>query len=247
MRLHRRALLAGTAASLCLTAAPATLRAATIQGSMPWRPGAGDPPKPIRPGPWEFFTPEEGSAVEALVDRLIPPDDKWAGAKDAGCAIYIDRQLAGPYGRSEGLYMRPPFMDGLPTQGEQGPLTPAMRYRRSLAALAAHVKAAYAGKQVHELPPATLDELLRGLENGSVQLGDASGKAFFEVLLRNTQEGFFADPLYGGNKDMVGWRMIGFPGARYDQRDWVLKHNQPYPLPPVSIYGRAEWNGTKKG
>lgn len=243
MGLHRRALLAGTAAALCLSSA----RAATIQGSLPWQPNAGDPPKPIQPGPWQFFTPEEGSAVEALMDRLIPPDEKWAGAKDAGCALYLDRQLAGPYGSSEGLYMRPPFMDGLPIQGPQSPFTPAMRYRQSLAALATHVKTAYAGKQVHELPPATLDELLTGMEKGSLRLEDGSGPALFELLLKNTIEGFFADPLYGGNKDMVGWRMIGFPGARYNLRDWVSKHNEPYPLPPVSIYGRPDWAAAKKG
>jgi gluconate 2-dehydrogenase gamma chain len=50
-------------------------------------------------------------------------------------------------------------------------------------------------------------------------------------------EGFFADPLYGGNKNMAGWKMIGFPGARYDYRDHIDKHNVPYPKGPVSIYG----------
>jgi gluconate 2-dehydrogenase gamma chain len=56
-------------------------------------------------------------------------------------------------------------------------------------------------------------------------------------MLQNTMEGFFADPLYGGNKGMAGWKMVGFPGARYDYRDHVDKHNVPYPRGPVSIYG----------
>ncbi len=241
MGLHRRALLAGTAAALCVRAATA----GTITGGLPW--AASNPPPLVRPGPWQFFTPEEGAAVEALMDRLIPPDGKWAGAKGAGCAIYLDRQLAGPYGSSEGLYMRPPFMDGLPTQGPQSPFTPAMRYRQSLASLASHVKSAYAGKQVHELPPETLDQLLTGMEKGTVKLDDNSGHALFEQLLQNAIEGFFADPCYGGNQNMVGWRMIGFPGARYDLRDWVTRHNEPYPLPPVGIYGRPEWAQTNKG
>jgi gluconate 2-dehydrogenase gamma chain len=59
--------------------------------------------------------------------------------------------------------------------------------------------------------------------------------------MANAMEGFFADPIYGGNRDMAGWKLIGFPGARYDYRDHVGKHNQPYPLPPVSILGRGEW------
>jgi hypothetical protein len=46
---------------------------------MPWRPFAGDPPQAVKPGPWVFFTPEEGAAVEALVDRLIPPDPETPG------------------------------------------------------------------------------------------------------------------------------------------------------------------------
>ena len=41
---------------------------------------------------------------------------------------------------------------------------------------------------------------------------------------------------------MCSWRMIGFPGARYDYRDWVNRHNERYPRPPVSIMGRADWN-----
>src|SRR5271170_7171422 len=68
----RRALLASTALLLVTRAASArTLAGGT---GMPWRPFAGDPPQAATPGPWVFFTPEEGAAVEALVDRLIPPD-----------------------------------------------------------------------------------------------------------------------------------------------------------------------------
>jgi gluconate 2-dehydrogenase gamma chain len=68
-----------------------------------------------------------------------------------------------------------------------------------------------------------------------------SSTEFFALLLENTMEGFFADPIYGGNRDMAGWKLIGFPGARYDYRDWVERHNEPYPLPPVSIMGRSDW------
>ncbi len=75
-----------------------------------------------------------------------------------------------------------------------------------------------------------------------MKLENSSGKAFFEMLLKNTQEGFFADPVHGGNRDMVGWKMIGFPGARYDYRDWVQRHNERYPLPPVSIGGHRPSN-----
>src|SRR5438309_1210176 len=79
--------------------------------------------------------------------------------------------------------------------------------------------------------------------SGEAELkGGVEAKAFFTLLLQNTIEGFFADPLYGGDRDMVGWKLIGFPGARYDYRDFVSRHGQPYPLPPVAIGGRPEWN-----
>ena len=101
MRLRRRELLGGVA--FLLIGGTAIGRA----GSLPWSPGAGSPPTPIGKEQWVFFDPAEGAAVEALVDRLIPPDPDTPGGKDAGCAVYIDRQLAGPYGRRAGLYREP--------------------------------------------------------------------------------------------------------------------------------------------
>jgi gluconate 2-dehydrogenase gamma chain len=237
--LSRRELLATTAVALLFSTASA--RALIVKDNLPWAPNAGVPPTSVRPGAWLYFTPEEGAAVEALVDRLIPPDPQTAGGQNAGCAVFIDRQLAGPYGRHEGLYMRGPFAQGTPEQGLQSPVSPAEQYRLSLAALDKYCRATYRGKSFAELPDDQKDEVISGLEQGSIKLDGANGETFFEQLLTNTQEGFFADPVYGGNRDMVGWKMIGFPGARYDYRDWVERHNERYPLPPVSIVGRPEW------
>jgi gluconate 2-dehydrogenase gamma chain len=232
-QMRRRDLLAGVACS-------AILPAREVQADEA-RSRQANPPQPVSPVGWEFFTAEEGAAVEALVDRLIPPDPETPGAKDAGVAVYIDRQLAGPYGTSAALYMRPPFAEGTPQQGPQSPMTPATRYRRSLAALDRHCRAAFANKPFREIPDERKDALLGELQHNTTQLEGVSGKGFFELLLRNTKEGFFADPVYGGNRDLVGWKMIGFPGARYDYRDWVERHSQRYPLPPVGITGRPEW------
>src|SRR5882724_10078537 len=106
----RRELLATTAVWMCF--ATTSARALTVKGNLPWAPNAGAPPTPVRPGPWVYFTPEEGAAVEALVDRLIPPDPQTPGGKDAGCAVFIDRQLAGPYGTARALDMWQRSMDG---------------------------------------------------------------------------------------------------------------------------------------
>jgi gluconate 2-dehydrogenase gamma chain len=240
VRLTRRSLLVSTAA--LLIGGTTAGRARTVSGGMPWQPGTASPPALVRPGPWMFFTSDEASLIEAAVDRLIPPDDRGPGGKDAGCAVFIDRQLAGPYGRAAGLYMKPPFMPGAATQGYQMPDAPAARYRAALKALADYIKSTFSGKSFPELAAADQDKVLAGLESGSIVLKDVMGAEFFALLLQNTQEGFFADPIYGGNRDMAGWKLVGFPGARYDYRDWVERHNEVYPLPPVSIMGRSDWS-----
>jgi gluconate 2-dehydrogenase gamma chain len=235
MSIRRRDLLMGTAVSLVFSLAAAQAR--TITGALPWEPDAGTPPTPVQPGPWQFFSAEEGAAVEAIVDRLIPPDPQTPGGKDAGCAVFIDRQLAGPYGSARALYMRPPFMDGTPQQGQQSPLTPAMRYRVGLAALDKYCRDAYAGKSFAQLSDEQKDKVLTGMEKGPITFAGVSATALFEQLLNNTREGFLADPIYGGNRGMAGWKMIGFPGAQYDYRNWVDRHNERYPLPPIGIGG----------
>src|SRR6476660_9710109 len=234
--LSRRRLLA-SAAALPILAATADGR--TISGTMPWSPFSGAPPRPVNPLGWCFFTPVEAATVEAMVDRLIPADHLSPGGKDSGCAVVIDRQLAGSFGQADRLYTKGPFQQGLPTQGYQGELTPAGRYRAGIAALNNYANASYK-KDFRALTAAQQDEVLTGLDNGSIKLNLKPGfntKQFFELVLQNTMEGFFADPLYGGNKNMAGWKMVGFPGARYDYRDHIDKHNVPYPKGPVSIYG----------
>jgi gluconate 2-dehydrogenase gamma chain len=233
--ISRRQLLASTA--LVLLAPPGWA------GALPWKPDSGRPPEAALPGPWLFLTQDEVAAVEALFDRLIPPDDLSAGGREAGCAVYLDRQLAGPFGRAEQLYMRPPFMPGTPQQGFQSPQTPADLYRTGLAALDGYCRSGFVGKRFAELGPGQQDKILVGLEKGSIELPGVDGPSFFEQLLQNAMEGFFADPIYGGNRDMIGWRLIGFPGARYDYRDHLATFDAPYDRPPVALTGGPEWRG----
>lgn len=179
--------------------------------------------------------------MEAIADRIIPPDPQTPGGKDAGCAVFVDRQLAGPYGRNEGLYDQPPFLKGMPQQGPQLKEGPAQDYRKGLAALDKYCRAQHGGKVFADLDDNDKDAVLAGLEKRNVTLEGVDGKAFFMQMIKDVQEGFFADPIYGGNRDMVGWKMIGYPGARYNYLDWVSRHNERFPLPPVSITGRADW------
>jgi gluconate 2-dehydrogenase gamma chain len=236
--LGRRDVLAGTAT--LLLSSPA-IQAEAIFGELPWWPNAADPPAAAKPGPWLFFNSAEAAAVEALADRIIPPDPQTPGGKDAGCAVFLDRQLAGPYGRQEGLYVRGPFQTGEKSQGPQSEAGPAQKYREGLVALDRACQSRHAGKSFAELSATDQDTVLADLESGALKLDGVEGQSFFEQAIKDLQMGFFADPIYGGNRDMVAWRMIGYPGARYNYLDWVSRHNERFPLPPVSLTGRAEW------
>lgn len=190
---------------------------------------AGAQPAPKPPG-YTFFSPAEAQFVEAAVDRLIPPDEQWAGAVQAGVPSFIDSQLAGPYGAGSRLYLEGPWKTGTPRQGYQLRLSPAQLYRIAIEDIGRSMPQPF-----HQLPPARQDEILHKLESGELELARVPSAVFFETLLSNTIEGFFADPIYGGNRDMVGWRMIGFPGAYASYVDFVGRHGLKFDRAPVGI------------
>jgi gluconate 2-dehydrogenase gamma chain len=240
MNLSRRQLLSSSAILLLMSSPKA--RASIIKGGLPWKPGSANPPTLVTPGGWHYFTPKEAAAVEAFVDRLIPPDPQTPGGKDCGCAVFIDRQLAGPQGRAESLYMAGPFQPGTKQQGPQSPLTPAQQYRKALVALDGACHGKFSGKGFAELSDDQKDEVIKGLEDGSFKLDGFDGQSFFTLILTDTRNGFLADPIYGGNKDMAAWKMIGFPGTHYDYRDWIDRHNERVTLPTVGIASHPNWS-----
>jgi gluconate 2-dehydrogenase gamma chain len=91
------------------------------------------------------------------------------------------------------------------------------------------------GKTFDELAPDQQDLVLRGLDEGTLALASVPARLFFILLLNNTQEGFFADPVYGGNRDKIGWKLVGFPGVAAVYTEHVDKHGVPYRVEPVSI------------
>jgi gluconate 2-dehydrogenase gamma chain len=190
----------------------------------------------VSPGKGEeqdrFLNDSEKRFLEAAVDRLIPPDERWPGAHQAGVVNYIDLQMAGPWGRGELLYRHGPFRAGTPSQGFQLEYTPAELFRRSISAINALTKP---GKAFEQLPPAEQDCSLASLEKGGIDLDGVPCKIFFELLLKHTVEGFFSDPIYGGNKNKVGWQMVGFPGAYADYYDLVDKHGVAFHREPLGI------------
>jgi gluconate 2-dehydrogenase gamma chain len=181
-----------------------------------------------------FFNPEEAQFIEAAVERLIPADDSGPGALDAGVPNYMDKQLGGAWGAGERLYRSGPWQQGAPTQGYQLPFTPAELFRNALRGI--RTDAAARGRPPFaKLPPQEQDAYLAMLQKGGMDLGGVPSNTFFESLLELTIEGYFSDPVYGGNKDMAAWRMIGFPGAYASYYDLVDQHGIEYRRAPMSL------------
>lgn len=185
----------------------------------------------------KYFSASEMRFVRAAVARLIPADELGPGALEAGVADFIDSQLAGSFGHASSWYMQGPWRLGTGPQGYQLSLNPAELYRNAIPAIDAFCRKQH-GATFADLPPAKQDEVLHALEKGGVPMAGIPGDTFFHALLQNTQEGFFADPIYGGNRDFIGWKLIGFPGPRYNYLDEIDKFGVPYNEPFTSLGGR---------
>ncbi len=184
-----------------------------------------------------FFTPAEWGFLNAACARLIPADDNGPGAIELGVPQYIDRQMGTAWAEGGIWYMQGPFLEAKPEFGYQSALTPKQQYRLGIKAIDEAVQAA-TGKSFAALPPSEQDDWLKKIEKGEVKSDALSLKTFFtSFLLKNTMEGYFGDPLYGGNKDMAAWKLIGHPGARADFLDFVAEA-KPYPYGPVSLHGK---------
>ena len=230
-----------------LTLIPVVTVASTGLGSsmLAAAPEAAAPARPAAPGKLptgspsyepSYFSAEEWAFIKAAVERLIPADDMGPVALEAGVPEYIDRQMNTPYAAGALWYMQGPFnADAAPEMGWQSKLVPKDIYRLGIAAVDAWCKD-LKGQVFAAQDSATRDALLKQLEAGTPQFEAVPAKLFFNLLLQNSKEGFFSDPIHGGNKGMVGWTMIGFPGARADFMDWV-ERNEQYPFPAVSIRG----------
>lgn len=234
--MKRREFLTSITALGVASTIPVVTKAEVINGGQPWEPGqVKTPPSPPRQGGLQYLTQHEFDTVGAIAERFIPADETSLSGKEAGCATFIDRQLAGDYGNAVAIYRLGKFVKGTPEQGPQSPLTPAQRYRLGLAALDKAVQQQY-GKDFISLSGEQQDKVLTALENVTLDLGEeVETKVFFELLLQNVREGFLSDPIYGGNKEMTSWKMIGFPGARYDFRDLLPKKGQKLNIIPTSL------------
>lgn len=214
----------------------------------------------------EFFNAQESAMVEALTARIIPGTADDPGAREAGVVYYIDRILAGTNGGySVKTYTQGPYLvvregetpventsrtdiyqvvetssgDEASRYGYQSLLTPQEIYRRGLESVDAFAQSAFGGPFL-ELSEADQDAVLEAMNADEATGFEApSGSAFFTKLRNDTIEGMFSDPIYGGNRGMVGWSLIGYPGARgfYTSEEMA---NSSFSAAPVSL---AEMTG----
>jgi gluconate 2-dehydrogenase gamma chain len=212
--------------------------AAAATATLPQSAQAQQPTAPVAPASegYSFLNLDEAAFVEALVDHMVPADDLTPKGTDIGINIFIDRALAGSWGKGERLYMQGPWKPGVPSQGYQLPLTPAQLYRAGIEATNAHCRKAY-GKPFDRLDEKQREEVLVALSSGKVTFDNGlPARVFWNTLYQTVMEGMFSDPIYGGNRNKAGWRLIGFPGAIAVHRENVEKYrDKKFPNDPVSI------------
>lgn len=184
--------------------------------------------------PLRFFTAHEARVIMAACERIFPADESGPGATQAGAMIYIDRQLAGPYGADTHRYTRPPFRESAAGPGYQGSQTPRETYRAGIRKL---------GRDFAALDGARQDERLEAIEKTH----------FFQMLRQHTIEGMFCDPMHGGNADLIGWQLLGYPGPQMSYRAEMGQYNgvayRPKPQSLAQILGSPvkPWEDERKG
>jgi gluconate 2-dehydrogenase gamma chain len=181
-----------------------------------------------------FFTEQEARIVAAACERIFPSDDSGPGATQANVVVYIDRQLAGPYGTDRYRYTQPPFVESIPEHGYQGKENPRQIYRAGIRML---------GADFTSIDPAKQDERLRAQEK----------TYFFRLLRQHTIEGMFCDPMHGGNAGLIGWQLIGYPGPQMTFRPQIGQYNgvayrtKPQSLADIMGHPMKPWEDEERG
>jgi gluconate 2-dehydrogenase gamma chain len=179
---------------------------------------------------YTLLGPEEASFVETLVNVMCPADALTPNGTDCGLAIYIDRQLAGDFGKGGRLYSQGPWITGVPQQGYQLPMKPAEFFKAGIAGARRAVQARY-GMPFERLSPVDADGFLMDVAAGKVgDIRPSLADWFSQLVYPLFQQACFADPIYGGNRDKVFWKLIGYPGLpAFHAQDMVRYRGKPFP------------------
>ena len=226
-------------------------------------PGMGTSERPVA-----FFNIHEAETVDAIVARILPGSADDPGAREAGVVFYIDQALGGSnFGFTQKTYQQGPFLvvteepvtveassrrdvyDFVPMPGDdvsrygfQSVLSPQEIYRRGIEFIDAFSQSQFQQDFVN-LTPEQQDQILTAMaEDTATGFEGPSGRAFFTQLRNHTIEGMFGDPMYGGNRDMVGWKLIGYPGAQRFYTPEDIK-NQSFQREPQTLAQLMEKEG----
>jgi len=188
------------------------------------------------PQSWIILTPQEVAFFSAAADTIIPKDELSPSGTECGVPVFIDRQLASAWGGGDRMYRAGPFVKGTPEQGYQLPLTPHQFFVAGVQAANAWCEKTYS-KSFDRLEQVKRDEALTAMQKGMAEFEGFDSKQFFNALLTINMEGFFSDPMYGGNRNKASWRMLGFPGLPAVYADKVEEYrDKRYPMTePLSI------------
>jgi gluconate 2-dehydrogenase gamma chain len=228
-----RDVIVGSAAVATSAAAPLGAAAATADAQ------AGNDAAVLSstPAGYAFLMPTEAAFIEAVADHMYPADAHGPGGVDIGIPVFVDRALAGSWGTGDRLYMEGPWQQGVPSQGYQLPLTPAQLFRQGIASTNEACRQQFGGKTFDALAAADKDAVLNALAGGKLAFGNGlPSQVFFGALYECVVQGIFADPIYGGNKDKAGWRLVGFPGVLATHaNDIDTYRNKAYPAKFMGI------------
>jgi gluconate 2-dehydrogenase gamma chain len=218
--------IAGTAVATGLSQAePAAAQASAAAAA-----SAAAPPEPLL-----VLNETEHAFIAAAVDTLIPADELSPSGSDCGVATFIDRQLASAWGGGAKMYRAGPFRKGKPEQGYQLALTPAEFFSAGIAAANAWSRKTY-GHDFDRLSPDQRVDALKAMQDGKAEFADFNSRAFFARLLAITMEGFFSDPIYGGNRNKASWKMLGYPGLPATYAHLIEEYrDKRYVVEPRSI------------
>jgi len=183
---------------------------------------------PAAPDARQVLTPEEDAFFTAATDTIIPADNLSPSGSECGCVTFIDRQLASAWGGGAKMYRAGPFLKGTPEQGYQLALTPHQFFVAGVRAANDWAQKT-SGKVFAARTPEQRIEALTAMQGGKAEFESFDSRLFFQRLLQITMEGFFADPIYGGNRNKASWRMLGFPGLPATYADKIDEYrDKPY-------------------
>jgi gluconate 2-dehydrogenase gamma chain len=182
------------------------------------------------PAGYASLGPEEAAFVEMLVNVMCPADHLTPNGVDCGLATFVDRQLAGDFGRGDRLYRSGPFRRGKPQLGYQLPLTPEQFFKAGAAAAQAACSRRF-GKRFEELAAADADSFLHEIAGGRVEDPRFPLAQWFnELVYPLFAQACFADPIYGGNQGKVFWKLVGYPGLpAFHAQNMVAYRGKPFP------------------